>query len=471
MATNTYVAIAETTLASNGGTVTFSNISQAYRDIRLVIKGGFVDSGFLVGARVGNSSVDSNTSYSYTAMRGNGSAATSAHKTGMSFGALCQQGGNDLNNLITVDFLNYSNTTTFKTWISRYANAGDGTDSVVSTWRSTQAIDTIAIAECGDGGSGSFNYGNMLAGTTFTLYGIGGIGGESAPKALGGEVFSDADYYYHLFRGAGTFKPKQSLTADILVVAGGGGSIGAGGGAGAGGLLGFASQSLTVQEYPVIVGAGGVKGYPGSGTPTNGSNSQFGTLTAAIGGAYGGGFTGAAYISAGSGGGSGGGAPFNPAGSATSGTSGQGNAGSTGYQAGGGGDPRSGGGGGGAGGAAPNGSANTGGNGGIGATYNSTVGGSAGPYAFINAMGAATGTGQLSAGNYYYAGGGGGEGKNYAGAAGLGGGGVGGTSEPATYPAAGTANTGGGAGAGPNAQSSYGGANGGSGVVIVRYAK
>jgi hypothetical protein len=33
------------------------------------------------------------------------------------------------------------------------------------------------------------------------------------------------------------------------------------------------------------------------------------------------------------------------------------------------------------------------------------------------------------------------------------------------------ANTGGGAGAGPNALSSYGGANGGSGIVIVRYAK
>lgn len=468
MATNTYVAIAEYTLASNGGTVTFSNISQQYRDLRLVIKGGFVDSGFLLGARVGNASVDT-SNYAYTAMRGNGSAATSAHKTGMVFGAICQQGGNDLNNLITVDFMNYSNTTTQKTWISRYGNAGDGTDSVVSTWRSTQAIDTIAIAECGDGGSGAFNYGNMLAGTTFTLYGIGGVGGESAPKALGGEVFSDADYYYHLFRGAGTFQPKQSLTADILVVAGGGGAAGAGGGGGAGGLLGFASQSLTAQEYPVIVGAGGARGVNGGIEPTNGSLSKFGTLTTAVGGGRAAGYVGGANYFSAITGGSGGGGAYNAVGQYSSGTAGQGNAGNNGYQASGGGDPRSGGGGGGAGGAATNGGvSNTGGNGGVGATNGSTVGGSAGPYSFINAMGAATGTGQLSSGNYYYAGGGGGTGKTARGYGGLGGGGNGGIDEPATSGVAGTANTGGGAGGNGG---TYTGFNGGSGVVIVRYAK
>jgi hypothetical protein len=71
-----------------------------------------------------------------------------------------------------IDFMNYSNTTTYKTWITRGGNVSDNSGSTANLWRSTSAINTIAIAESGTGGSGSFNYGNMLAGTTFTLYGI-----------------------------------------------------------------------------------------------------------------------------------------------------------------------------------------------------------------------------------------------------------------------------------------------------------
>ena len=170
--TATYEKIATTTLGSNQGTVTFSSISQAYTDLRLVVKGGFVDSGFLLGVRVGNGSADSGANYSYTTIRGEGSVASSIRKSNFVFGALCQQSVNNTNSVFTADFMNYSNTTTYKTWISRYGNAGEGTDAIVSLYRSTVAIDTIAIAECGDGGSGTFNYGNMLSGTTFTLYGI-----------------------------------------------------------------------------------------------------------------------------------------------------------------------------------------------------------------------------------------------------------------------------------------------------------
>lgn len=466
MATSTDVPIKTYTVSGTStNSVTFSSLDQNYTNLKIVVNSKTTN---LPAIILGRFNSDSSTLYSNTSLGGDGSSITSNRSTNaadMYFSAYAHQ--SNTWSTYTYHVMDYARTDKYKTTLIRGSNAGYGLDVSTALYRSTNAVTSLTIyldrAEY------------WADGTTFNIYGIGsginGAGGDSTSKASGGEVFSDDNYYYHLFKGSGTFAPTASLTADILVVAGGGGSIGAGGGAGAGGLLGFASQSLAAQPYTITVGAGGVKGYPGSGTPSNGSNSKFGSLTTASGGAYGGGFTGAAYISAGSSGGSGGGAPYNPVGSATTGIAGQGNAGSTGYQAGGGGDPRSGGGGGGAGGAAPNGSANTGGNGGIGATYNSTVGGTAGPYAFINAMGAATGTGQLSSGNYYYAGGGGGEGKNYRGAAGIGGGGQGGTSEPAQYPDAGMANTGGGAGAGPNALSSYGGANGGSGVVIVRYAK
>jgi hypothetical protein len=169
---NTYEAIATQTLGSNQGTITFSSIPITYTDLRLVINGGFVDNAFTFGIRVGNGSVDSGANYSFTWMRGNGTTATSGRYTGMTLGVACEEGKNDLNNICTVDFMNYANTTTYKTWITRKGNAGDTVDSTVNLWRSTAAINTIAISESGTGGTGSFNYGNMLAGSTFSLYGI-----------------------------------------------------------------------------------------------------------------------------------------------------------------------------------------------------------------------------------------------------------------------------------------------------------
>lgn len=294
MATNTYVALDKQTLVSNGGTVTFTNIPQTYTDLRIVIQGGFVDSGFLVGARVGNGSVDSASNYSYTAMRGNGSAATSTRKTNMVFGALCQQGGNDLNNIITVDFMDYTNTNKFKTWISRYGNAGDGVDAVVSTWRSTSAINTIAIAECGDGGAGAFNYGNMLAGTTFSLYGIKAASvAQGTAKATGGTISYDQyGNVIHTFTSNGTFTPSEALlNVETLVVAGGGaGGVDYAGGGGAGGYI-ASINNFGANAYTITVGAGGTGGTRGNGADggNGGPSSIAGTGLTTISAAGGGG--------------------------------------------------------------------------------------------------------------------------------------------------------------------------------------
>lgn len=450
MPTNTYVALSTHTITSAVSSYTFTSIEQGYTDLVLVI-GGAASSAQGMFLYFNN---DTGSNYSRTFVYGDGSSALSDRSAN---GKVLEIGS--AISTVTANIMNYSNTTTFKTTITRGGSASNLALAEVGLWRSTSAINRIDVVT----GTGTIN-----VGTTISLYGIGGVGGDSTVQALGGIVTEDATYYYHTFKGAGTFEPLQSLSADILVVAGGGGGAHAGGGGGGGGLLGFASQSLTAQRYPVLVGAGGA-GSRNLTNPTSGNNSLFGTLTAALGGGYGAGYVGGVNYFSAAVGGSGGGGAFNAVGQFANGTAGQGNAGNNGYQADGGGSPRSGGGGGGAGGAATNGGvANTGGNGGVGATNGSTVGGSAGPYSFINAMGAASGTGQLSGGNYYYAGGGGGDGKNTRGYGGLGGGGNGGTEEPQTLATAGTAFTGGGAG---STGGTYIGFNGGSGVVIVRYAK
>jgi len=87
---------------------------------------------------------------------------------------------------------------------------------------------------------------------------VGVLGGASAPqpKATGGTTVLSNGYWYHTFTSSGTFTPLQSLTVDLIVMAGGGagGSAYAGGG-GAGGFLDFTSQSVTATGYTVTVGA------------------------------------------------------------------------------------------------------------------------------------------------------------------------------------------------------------------------
>lgn len=324
-------------------------------------------------------------------------------------------------------------------------------------WSNSSAITSISLYP---------NTNVWIQNSTATLYGIQSIG--ISAKATGGVITSDENYYYHTFTTSQTFTPKQNITgADILVVAGGGGgSTGPSYGAGAGGLLGWSSQSFSVQNYNVTVGAGGPGGAGTLNGPvtqgTQGSNSVIGSYTTAIGGGLG------ACEAVGGNGGSGGGGFGAGQRTVNQGFNG-GTTGSSNYNGGGGGA-------GAVGGNAPS------GNGGIGATVTTLVGGTAGPYSFINAMAAATGTGQLSSGNYYYAGGGGagslgsaGIPRGFGGLGGGGDGGIGVNDYSLNYGYPGTANTGGGGGGGgyywPGGNYRGQGGNGGSGVVIVRYPK
>ena len=244
-------------------------------------------------------------------------------------------------------------------------------------------------------------------------------------------------------------------TADFLVVAGGGasGSSTSGGGAGPGGGAGgyrtsvgtsgrssAAESPITISAgtaYAITVGAGGVGGL--NLTSTNGSDSSIvgtGVNLVSIGGGKG----------PGASGGSGGGGTYNVT-TGGSGTTGQGwdggNSASSfgGYASAGGGGASS---------SGTTGSGNT----------QTATGGSGGQGIQSSITGTAT----------WYAGGGGSASFNTNGTPGYGGQGGGGNGGKGINGTPGTANTGGGAGGTGSYGTSYSGMNGGSGIVVIRYA-
>jgi hypothetical protein len=449
MATNTYVALQAQTLTTTTASVTFSSISQAYTDLVLVISAkNTTGQNYETFIRFNS---DSGSNYSQTFLQNYAGSTQTGRNSNIT--EIRPGKTNNLSfdaNIININ--NYSNSTTYKTTTSRGNNADFNTSVLAGLWRNTAAITRIDVI-CESGAS-------YTAGSTFTLYGIANPG--ITPKATGGTITQDATYTYHTFGASGTFTPQQALTADILVVAGGGGSgrIITGGG-GAGGLLNFASQSLTATGYTVTVGSGGSGRTSNSyGAGNNGNDSQFGALTLVKGGGT------TTFTSAGSTGGSGGGA--SGGGGILSGgsaTSGQGNAGGSAT-------------------IVANNGAGGGGAGAVGGSPTSTLGGSGGiGSSTYSSWGLATGTGQNISGTYYYAGGGGGSASvvgataSNAGSGGYGGGGNGGyTNAPSTDNpgTAGAVNTGGGGGGASNDYTGYNsntyGQNGGSGIVIIRYA-
>ena len=106
----------------------------------------------------------------------------------------------------------------------------------------------------------------------------------------GGVLTSDSTYYYRTFTSSGTLNVTGpvGLTADILVLGGGGAGNGGqyqnspfvnyltGGGGGAGGLKLFSGTSLSVASYSVTVGLGGAVNSGNGGGSSLGSYSVSG---------------------------------------------------------------------------------------------------------------------------------------------------------------------------------------------------
>ena len=152
---STYTPIATTTLGSAASTVTFSSISSAYTDLILVVQGAMATAGgnyIQVNGDTGNN-------YSVTFIYGDGSSAVSTRAANSPSASAFYLNTGQSNAIL--QFMNYSNTTTNKTFLSR-GNSSDFVSARVSLWRSTAAINSITVGS-------TFNYN---VGSTFTLYGV-----------------------------------------------------------------------------------------------------------------------------------------------------------------------------------------------------------------------------------------------------------------------------------------------------------
>ena len=439
---STYTPIASVTLTSDQASVTFNSFS-GYTDLRLIanVRLNRAVTEESLGLQFNS---DTGSNYSWTNLAGNGASALSGRASNSNDIYLGEAAGTSnasgIYSTHIVEIQNYANTSTYKTVITRNNLASGGTRATVGLWRNTDGITSLTVRDYGGGAY------NILTGSTFNLYGVANASITNTAKATGGDtITTDGTYWYHTFLSSGTFTPTEALTADYLVVAGGGGAGGSGvsGGGGAGGLRSTVTAtggggslesalSLTASTaYTVTVGAGGAAGATNT-NGTNGTNSIFSTITS-----IGGGGGGRQSPYSGNTGGSGGGGYRTGTGGV--GTTNQGYAGGNG-------DP----------------SENSGGGGGAGAVGVAATSGGAGNGGNGVAV-SITGT------SVTYAGGGGG-GAYYSGTRGTGGTGGGGAGAvlTTTNSVAGTANTGGGAGGGQGSDGTS--KSGGSGIVIVRYA-
>jgi len=154
----TYTPIGTTTLSTASSTVTFNSISGEYTDLVYIIynKSGGTNSKLRFNS-------DSGSNYSATQMYADGTNTASLRQSNQTraLSGVIQNDG-----MVVGHIMNYSNTTTYKTLITR-GGAGGGTylDAVVALWRSTSAITSISFTQ--DDGATDF-----AAGSTFTLYGI-----------------------------------------------------------------------------------------------------------------------------------------------------------------------------------------------------------------------------------------------------------------------------------------------------------
>lgn len=167
-AAQTYEPIQTTTLAnSTTSTVTLSSIPSTYTDLRIVVSNyTSVTANQTLGMRY-----NSLTSFSYIYLNGNGSSGSAGRATGA--GAInagfTAGSSTTIPIMATIDILNYSNTTTFKTALIRYSceRGGSGElDAVFGLSQDTSAISSVNFTMNAD--PTSF----FGSGTVFTIYGI-----------------------------------------------------------------------------------------------------------------------------------------------------------------------------------------------------------------------------------------------------------------------------------------------------------
>jgi hypothetical protein len=157
---STYTPIATTTLGSAQSTVTFNSFS-GYTDLKLIINGTNAGgANYNCFIKFNN---DSGSNYSGTWINGNGTTASSGRDSNVTYARLGYTNASTPSVLIA-DIMNYSNSSTYKTYLSRPNDPAYLVWVIAGLWRNTAAITSITLY---NEASANFN-----SGSTFTLYGI-----------------------------------------------------------------------------------------------------------------------------------------------------------------------------------------------------------------------------------------------------------------------------------------------------------
>lgn len=156
--TATKIPLASVTLSSATSSVTFSGISQSYTDFKLVL--------WALGSSTKDVIIrfnsDTGTNYSYTQLIGDGSSASSSRASNSTSIYVDAYGVTTTDSLLsTIDIMNYSNTSTYKSILVRANDLRVG--ATAGLWRNTSAITNITL---------SLTSSTFASGSTFNLYGI-----------------------------------------------------------------------------------------------------------------------------------------------------------------------------------------------------------------------------------------------------------------------------------------------------------
>lgn len=150
--------LANITLGSTAATVTFSSISQAYKDLMLVVTPLAPTTGGGVILRFNS---DSGANYHDLQIWGTGSGTGSYYNSGIDKAYI----GNDATNqsVIICNIMDYSATDKWKQLFSRGNQTTGNVVLRVDSWTNTSAITSLQVL------NDSQNY---SAGATFALYGV-----------------------------------------------------------------------------------------------------------------------------------------------------------------------------------------------------------------------------------------------------------------------------------------------------------
>ena len=154
----TYEPIATTTISGTStSSVTYSSLG-SYTDIVLVINGyNSTDQNFRL--RLNG---DTGSNYSVTRLEGDGSSASSSRLTSQT-SMILSAGIHTNPGVYIAQIMNYGNSSTYKTVLTRSNIAANATCAFVGLWSSTSAVTSLTVL---------INSGYIVAGTTITLYGI-----------------------------------------------------------------------------------------------------------------------------------------------------------------------------------------------------------------------------------------------------------------------------------------------------------